>query len=111
MTLSAPSSSVLAASPSAAEQVAQAAARHEAEGEGSGVGGQHPLQGRVGAAEVGADGRAGQVGHRGVDEVHDVGHEDDDEETRRQVGEIRKSTLRVLDPCEATWRSSFFLGG
>ena len=80
--------------PTAAEQVPEPARGDQAEREGRGVGAQHPLHGHLAAAEVRADGRAGQVGHAGVDQVHDVGdnHDDQDEPCaaqRQRAGDKR----------------------
>jgi len=58
-----------------AEQVSSAATKEQEAGEGQPVGGDHPLQVRLGEVELTADGRQGDVDDREIHDGDDVGHD------------------------------------
>ena len=66
--------------PAAAEQVAEAATDDQSDRERQRVAADDPLQGGGARAEVGADGRRGDVDDRAVEQVHDLDDEDDRED-------------------------------
>ena len=63
----------------AAVQVAEPAAGDETDRHRERVTGAEPLDHAVGAAEVGTDGRAGDRGDERVEQVHDLGGQDDEQ--------------------------------
>ena len=63
--------------PAPAEDVSESCAGDQQNGKGQGVAGAQPLDGVGAAAEVAMDRGAGDVDDRGVEQIHDVGGQDD----------------------------------